>query len=92
MLADVLGAQVGAGPRRRPLLRGQPRTSGPRTSSSETELIQMFCDVVAKNGNLLIGIGPRPDGTIPDRSWRRCAASGRGWRPTARPSTAAGPG
>jgi alpha-L-fucosidase len=32
----------------------------------ETELIQMFCDVVAKNGNLLIGIGPRPDGTIPD--------------------------
>jgi alpha-L-fucosidase len=33
---------------------------------SERELIQMFCDVVAKNGNLLIGVGPRPDGTIPD--------------------------
>ena len=32
----------------------------------ETELIQMFCDIVAKNGNLLIGIGPRPDGTIPE--------------------------
>jgi alpha-L-fucosidase len=32
----------------------------------EAELIQMFCDVVSKNGNLLIGIGPRPDGTIPD--------------------------
>ena len=26
----------------------------------------MFCDVVAKNGNLLIGVGPRPDGTIPE--------------------------
>lgn len=32
----------------------------------ETELIQMFCDIVAKNGNLLIGIGPRPDGTLPE--------------------------
>ena len=26
----------------------------------------MFCDVVAKNGNMLIGVGPRPDGTIPE--------------------------
>ena len=33
---------------------------------SETHLIQMFCDVVSKNGNLLIGVGPRPDGTIPE--------------------------
>jgi alpha-L-fucosidase len=33
---------------------------------SGSELIQMFCDVVAKNGNLLIGVGPRPDGTIPE--------------------------
>jgi alpha-L-fucosidase len=33
---------------------------------SETELIQMFCDVVSKNGNVLIGVGPRPDGTVPD--------------------------
>jgi alpha-L-fucosidase len=33
---------------------------------THTDLIQMFCDVVSKNGNLLIGVGPRPDGTIPD--------------------------
>jgi alpha-L-fucosidase len=33
---------------------------------SDTELIQMFCDVVSKNGNLLIGVGPRPDGTVPE--------------------------
>ena len=33
---------------------------------SDTDLIQMFCDVVSKNGNLLIGVGPRPDGTIPE--------------------------
>ena len=33
---------------------------------TETDLIRMFCDVVAKNGNLLIGVGPRPDGTIPE--------------------------
>jgi alpha-L-fucosidase len=32
----------------------------------EAELIQMFVDVVSKNGNLLIGVGPRPDGTIPE--------------------------
>jgi alpha-L-fucosidase len=33
---------------------------------AEPELIRMFCDVVAKHGNLLLGIGPRPDGTIPE--------------------------
>jgi alpha-L-fucosidase len=33
---------------------------------TEKELIRTFCDVVSKNGNLLIGVGPRPDGTIPD--------------------------
>jgi alpha-L-fucosidase len=31
------------------------------------ELIEVFCDVVAKNGNLLIGVGPRPDGTVPEK-------------------------
>jgi alpha-L-fucosidase len=30
------------------------------------DLIRMFCDIVSKNGNLLIGVGPRADGTIPE--------------------------
>ena len=35
----------------------------PEDIVSTGDLIQMFCDVVSKNGNLLVGIGPRPDGT-----------------------------
>ena len=45
---------------------GANRHERPEDIISETELIEMFCDVVSKNGNLLIGVGPRPDGTIPD--------------------------
>jgi alpha-L-fucosidase len=45
---------------------GANRHERPEDIISETDLIQRFCDVVSKNGNLLIGIGPRPDGTIPD--------------------------
>jgi alpha-L-fucosidase len=45
---------------------GANRFERPQDIVSATELIQLFCDVVAKNGNLLIGVGPRPDGTIPE--------------------------
>jgi alpha-L-fucosidase len=45
---------------------GANRDERPEDIIGETELIQLFCDVVAKNGNLLIGVGPRPDGTIPE--------------------------
>ena len=33
------------------------------------DLVRSFVDIVAKGGNLLIGIGPSPDGTVP--SWQR---------------------
>jgi alpha-L-fucosidase len=33
---------------------------------SSEELIKMFVDIVSKNGNLLINVGPRADGVIPE--------------------------
>ena len=45
---------------------GANRHERPEDIITESELVQMFCDVVAKNGNLLLGVGPRPDGTIPE--------------------------
>ena len=32
---------------------------------SGDELIRLLVDVVSRNGNLLLGVGPQPDGTIP---------------------------
>ena len=44
---------------------GANRNERPEDIISVPELIRLFCDVVSKNGNLLIGVGPRPDGTVP---------------------------
>ncbi len=43
---------------------------------SSKELIQLLVDVVSKNGNLLINVGPRPDGSIPEIQMERLIALG----------------
>lgn len=45
---------------------GYNQAEDDRHSLSGAELIRLFVDVVAKNGNLLINVGPRADGSIPD--------------------------
>jgi alpha-L-fucosidase len=42
-----------------------------------SELIQELVDVVSKNGNLLLNVGPRPDGTIPEEEAALLEAIGR---------------
>jgi hypothetical protein len=43
---------------------------------SSTMLIHHLCDVVSKNGNFLLNIGPKPDGTIPEGMQKRLLAIG----------------
>lgn len=35
---------------------------------STREVIHTFVDIVAKGGNFLLGVGPKPDGTLPEKS------------------------
>jgi len=42
-----------------------------------TKLIHLLCDVVSKNGNLLLNIGPKSDGTIPTGMQERLLEMGR---------------
>ncbi|MGH9445519.1 MAG: alpha-L-fucosidase [Terriglobia bacterium] len=35
---------------------------------SASEIIHEFVDIVSKNGNLLLNVGPKPDGTLPEEA------------------------
>ncbi len=45
---------------------------------SPESLIGELVDVVSKNGSLLLNIGPKPDGTIPDQAQQILLEIGRG--------------
>lgn len=47
------------------------------TYKSPKEIIHLLVDVVSKNGNLMLNIGPRADGTIPDGACDVLLAIGR---------------
>jgi alpha-L-fucosidase len=55
---------------------GANHNEAPEDIISATGLVRLLVDVVAKNGNLLIGVGPAPDGTRPD--WPGAPQAGRG--------------
>lgn len=49
---------------------GANRNERPEDIVTSTELVRMLVDVVSKNGNLLIGIGPDENGVIPNEQQR----------------------
>ena len=50
---------------------------GPEQVLSSAELVRLLVDIVSKNGNLLLNIGPKADGTIPEIQVERLRALGR---------------
>lgn len=57
---------------------GLNRVEGPEETISSEALVHLLVDVVSKNGNLLLDVGPEPDGSIPQIQLDRLQALG-GW-------------
>lgn len=55
---------------------GYNQVEGPEQTISEKDLIHLLIDVVSKNGNLLLNVGPKADGTIPEIQVERLRALG----------------
>ncbi|MFG3690810.1 alpha-L-fucosidase [Micromonospora sp. NPDC047740] len=55
---------------------GYNAEEGPDDYLSADELIDSFVDIVSKNGNLLLNLGPKADGTIPEVQAERVRALG----------------
>jgi len=56
---------------------GHNQAEGPDQVLSAPELIRLLVDIVSKNGNLLLNIGPKVDGTIPQIQVDRLRALGQ---------------
>ena len=56
---------------------GYNRNEGDEQLLGDAELIRMFVDIVSKNGNLLLNVGPMADGTIPPNQAERLRSVGR---------------
>jgi alpha-L-fucosidase len=55
---------------------GYNRAEGEAETIAPAELISMLVDIVSKNGNLLLDVGPEADGTIPPVQMNRLNALG----------------
>lgn len=56
---------------------GYNRIEGPEHVIASDKLIAMLIEIVSTNGNLLLNIGPRPDGSVSDIQLDRLRALGR---------------